>query len=128
LVNLQGLWEIVAIKHGKVGLLGPAKVGDPMLVVGDKVHFKHKSWEGEYRFELDATKEPKWIDTFIVEGEGEGVRGIYSLTQDEFKLCYNPGSSKRPEELNTKVDFLRALFILKRVTPKPSLEKPGKVK
>lgn len=127
-VNLQGLWEIVEIKHGKVALLGPAKVGDPMLVVGDKVHFKHKGWEGEYRFKLDATKDPKSIDTFAVEGEEEGVRGIYSLTQDEFKLCYDPSSATRPTEFNTNVDFLRALFILKRVTPKQSLEKSGKVK
>lgn len=128
LVNLQGLWEIVGIRHGKVALLGPAKVGDPMLVVGDKVHFKHKGWEGEYRFRLDATKVPKWIDTFALEGEGEGVRGIYSLTQDEFRLCYDPSSPTRPEEFNTNVDFVRALFILKRVIPKQSLEKSDKLR
>lgn len=118
LVNLQGLWEIVDIKHGKVALLGPARVGDPVRVVGDKLHFKHKTWEAESRFKLDANKDPKWIDTFVVEGEGEGIRGIYSLTQDEFKLCYDPSSSTRPTEFNTNVDFVRALFILKRVTPK----------
>jgi uncharacterized protein (TIGR03067 family) len=128
LTRLQGLWEIVGIEHGKVALLGPAKVGDPMLVVGAKVHFKHKTWEGEYRFTLDATKNPKWIDTFDVKGEGEGIRGIYSLTQDEFRLCYDPSSSTRPAEFNTKVDFVRALFILKRVMPKQSLGKSGKVK
>jgi len=128
LVNLQGLWEIVGIEHGKVALLGPAEVGDPILVVGDKLHFKHKTWEGKYRFDLDPTKDPKWIDTFVVEGEGEGVRGIYSLTKDEFKLCYDPSSSTRPTEFDTKVDFVRALFILKRVMPKQSLEKSGKVK
>src|SRR6185437_16128614 len=70
----------------------------------------------------------KWIDTFVLEGEGEGVRDIYSLTQDEFKLCYDPSSPTRPTEFNTKVDFVRALFTLKRVTPKQSLEKSGKVK
>jgi uncharacterized protein (TIGR03067 family) len=119
LIGLQGLWEVAKIERGQLALPGPVKVGDPCLIVGDKIRFKHRTWDGTVRFSLDATKTPKQIDTFAVNEGEQGVQGIYALTRDEFKLYYNLGIAERPNDFATKDTDRRMLFVLKRISREP---------
>lgn len=81
-----------ALKTSKLVLKGDKH----MVQVGDE------KFEGTHK--LDATKSPKQIDATDTSGpfKDKTIKGIYSLTKDEFKVCFAPPDKERPTKFTTK--------------------------
>ena len=52
---------------------------------------------------LDASRSPKTIDVTVVEGLSKGavMLGIYEISGDTLKVCFDPEGKKRPTEFKS---------------------------
>ena len=64
--------------------------------MGDRVYLKAK-------ITIDPSKKPKTIDYDMSEGFSKGKKqlGIYELSGDTFKACFNSPGAERPKELKS---------------------------
>lgn len=116
--KLEGRWKLVE-------LLDPSGAeNDISGLVGslffefndDDITMRTADFEGwTWKFSIDATKSPKWMDW------DEGRRtweGIYKIEGDELTICVvgwkNP---PRPTEFRADADGPYVLMIFKRITP-----------
>ena len=65
---------------------------------------------------LDASKSPKTIDVTLTEGPSKGavILGIYEISGDTLKVCFDPEGKKRPTQL-TSASGSETLVVHKRV-------------
>jgi len=111
---LQGVWKFVGREEdGKA--LEPEKVNEIELKVkGDTMALKTKGELQPLTFKLDSTKKPKHIDLIMADGKAEVIPGIYELTGDEFKMCFDPQKKVRPTDFKTKASSQARVLLLKR--------------
>jgi RNA polymerase sigma factor (sigma-70 family) len=106
--KLQGDWELVRLEANGQQVRGAkfADVGN-LTIEGDHLFSLHRepsksSWDGT--FKLDPSKKPKRITIFDQGRNGEvELQGIYSVDQDELKLCLNEDGTDKtiPSEFKT---------------------------
>lgn len=51
-------------------------------------------------FKLDPSKSPKTLDATVAEGLNKGavILGIYEVSADTLKVCFDPDGKKRPTD------------------------------
>jgi uncharacterized protein (TIGR03067 family) len=66
---------------------------------------------------LDPTQSPKTLDATIADGPNKGalILGIYEISEDKLKVCFDPEGKKRPTEFKTEPGSPTTLVIHKRV-------------
>ena len=101
--KMQGTWNLVsAMEDGKP--LPEDEVKQTTIVVkGNTFHFPGLAEDATARagtFELDATKNPKEMDT--TSTEKEVMLGIYELEENTYKVCFAPVGNPRPTRLQLR--------------------------
>jgi uncharacterized protein (TIGR03067 family) len=111
--SLRGTWEFVSgIREAQ------------LFVAGD--HFTMKFTNGDIyvgTFELDPTKEPRWIDMTVHEGparhKGKTSLGVYELTGDYLIWCPGePGTDVRPHGFPRRGDKSQLCVVFVRERPR----------
>jgi uncharacterized protein (TIGR03067 family) len=80
------------------------KKGDEVIQVGKQ--------------KLDPSKSPKASDVTVVEGPNKGavMLGIYEISGDTLKVCFDPEGKKRPTEFKSASGSETFVVVHKRVT------------
>jgi uncharacterized protein (TIGR03067 family) len=119
LLKFQGTWSFASFEDGKKTPQPNLKkrtffVGGSVFLVreGDKV-----IQAGTLR--LSPAKSPKTIDAVVRKGDHEGntMLGIYELTGDTLKVCFDPEGDGRPKKFAVKAGSDLFLAVYKRVKP-----------
>lgn len=100
--QIQGTWEVVSREMGGGETPGKFLKGQTWVFEKNKLMLKANDKVGlEMTFTLDASKDPKWIDT---DDEGHPTLGIYKMvSKDALTICWGPLDGKeRPTDFNTK--------------------------
>src|SRR5262249_45608483 len=108
---LKGTWKVTSmIVNGKED----ANASDHGITFdGEKVTIKEKNGESKGTCKIDTAKEPKQIDLTPDDDPDKKIVGIYSLKDDELKLCLTRGA-ERPTEFESKEGSKRRFVVLKR--------------
>lgn len=66
---------------------------------------------------LDPTRSPKTLDATVAEGPNKGtaILGIYEISGDTLKVCFDPEGKKRPTQFKTSAGSQTTLVVHKRV-------------
>lgn len=66
---------------------------------------------------LDPSKSPKTFDVKVTQGTNRGmvILGIYEISGDTLKVCFDPEGKKRPTEFKTQAGSQIGLVVHKRV-------------
>jgi uncharacterized protein (TIGR03067 family) len=115
---IRGTWKITsAIHDGKNFTEGAENVpvGDTLTFGKGTLKIGKLKVGGllEGSFDLDPTKSPKHMDITLPDGTTE-LKGIYSLSGDELKICVGFPDEPRPEAFKAEKDQLRIVVVLKR--------------
>ena len=113
--TMQGTWNLVsALEGGKT--LPEDKVKQTTIVVeGNTFRFPGLAEDATARagkFELDATKNPKEMDS--TSAEKEVSLGIYELEPDSYKVCFAPAGKPRPNDFSSEPGSGQILQIWER--------------
>jgi len=109
--QIQGTWKFVAHEmDGKAATkdeLTSMKItftGNKFSVTADGVVVQ----EGTQKF--DPSKKPAHIDSTVTEGSDKGVTmlGIYELSGDMIKVCFDPAGKERPTSFTPKTGQMSA--------------------
>lgn len=100
---MQGTWNLVsAMEDGKA--LPKEDVKQTTIVVeGNTFRFPGLAEDATSRegtFKLDATKNPKEMDS--ASAEKEVSLGIYELEPDSYKICFAPAGKPRPTKFSSE--------------------------
>jgi uncharacterized protein (TIGR03067 family) len=100
---MQGTWNLVsAMEDGKA--LPDDEVKQTTIVVrGNSFRFPGLAEDAtskEGTFTLDATKNPKEIDSTSTDNEVS--LGIYELEPDSYKICFAPAGKPRPTRFSSE--------------------------
>jgi uncharacterized protein (TIGR03067 family) len=109
---VQGTWQ--ATEMVQSGQTAPkeeaAKV--TLTIKGEKYVFKAPDGaEHEGTFKLDPAAKPKSLD--ILPKDGGEMKGIYSVTETEYKMCVS-FSGERPKEFVSNADNNCVLLVMKK--------------
>jgi uncharacterized protein (TIGR03067 family) len=98
----SGTWEFT--KHEMDGKPTPVDDVKQMTITFDGDKYTIKKGEavaqaGTNKF--DPSKKPATVDCTVTEGDQKGstMLGIYEITGETLKACFDPAGKKRPEEL-----------------------------
>jgi uncharacterized protein (TIGR03067 family) len=118
LKKFQGTWTVESVEAG--GMEVPIELfkgmtvtfeGDKYIVkLGDEVIQKATQ-------KLDPSKSPKAMDGTVAEGPHKGtvILGIYEISEDKLKICFDPEGKKRPTEFKTATGSQTTRAVYKRV-------------
>lgn len=118
LKKFQGTWTFESVEAG--GKEQPAAEFKGMTVIfeGDK----HTVKKGDEVIQvgtqkLDPSKSPKTLDVTMVEGPNKGavLLGIYEISGDTLKVCFDPEGKKRPTEFKSASGSQIFVAVHKRV-------------
>jgi uncharacterized protein (TIGR03067 family) len=118
LKKFQGTWTVERVEAG--GKEIPIDLFKSMTVTfeGDKytVKIDDKVIQAATQ-KLDPSKSPKTLDGTIAEGPHKGsvILGIYEISADTLKVCFDPEGKKRPTEFKTAAGSQTTLAVYKRV-------------
>jgi uncharacterized protein (TIGR03067 family) len=105
LKQIQGTWKFTAqTKDGKAASKEElAKT--TITFTGDKWEVKNDGkvvQAGTHKF--DPSKKPGQVDAKVSEGEDKGntMLGIFEMTGDTMKVCFDPSGKQRPTSLEAK--------------------------
>jgi uncharacterized protein (TIGR03067 family) len=105
LKQIQGTWKFTAKEmDGKAK--SKAELDKTIITfTGDKWEVKDAGkivQGGTHKF--DPSKKPAQVDAMVTEGDGKGntMLGIYELTGDTLKVCFDPNGKERPTSLQAK--------------------------
>ncbi len=73
--------------------------------------------KNEFLYKLDPAKKPKAIDLIFPERKTEATLAIYSLEDDDLKVCVKAKGEGRPSEFSAKAGSGHMLYTLKREKP-----------
>jgi uncharacterized protein (TIGR03067 family) len=101
LKKFQGTWAFESVEAGGKEVPTDNFQGVTVTFTGDKYAVK----KGDQVFEaatlkLDPSKSPKAFDVTVTEGPNKGavMPGIYEISGDTLKVCFDPEGKKRPTE------------------------------
>ena len=117
LKKFQGAWTFKSIQAG--GKDEPPAEFKRITVTfeGDKYTVRQGNEVIQVaKHKLDPSKSPKTVDVTVVEGENKGtvLCGIYEISGDTLKVCFDPKGKKRPTEFKTAPGTETTLFVYKR--------------
>jgi uncharacterized protein (TIGR03067 family) len=116
--KFQGAWTFESVEGG--GKEQPAAEFKGMTVTfeGDKYTVKKGAEVIQVGTQkLDPSKSPKTIDVTVTEGLSKGavMLGIYEISGDTLKVCFDPEGKKRPTEFKSAPDSQVFVAVHKRV-------------
>jgi uncharacterized protein (TIGR03067 family) len=117
LKKFQGTWTFASVEVG--GKEAPAAEFKDMTVTfeGDKYTVKKGADVIQVGTQkLDPSKSPKALDVTVAEGLNKGavMLGIYEISGDTLKVCFDPEGKKRPTEF-TSASGSQIFVVHKRV-------------
>jgi uncharacterized protein (TIGR03067 family) len=114
LKKFHGTWTVKSVEAGGKELAIDLFKGMTVTYDGDKytVKMNDKVMQAA-SMKLDPSKSPKTLDATIAEGPHKGtvILGIYEITDDTLKACFDPEGKKRPTEFKT-VDGSQTTFVV----------------
>ena len=109
--KLQGVWKVVASAGG--GETITPETGGKVVVSGDTLTLAIGDRKQEFRYTLDSTKTPKWLD--LIADKTTVVPCIYDLDGDALRIRFPKGGKDRAAEFEPKKDATNVrLLSLKR--------------
>ena len=117
LKKFQGTWTFVSVEVG--GKVVPAAEfkGVTVTFEGDKYTVKKGGQVIQAATQkLDPSRSPKALDVTVAEGPNKGavMLGIYEISGDTLKVCFDPEGKKRPTEF-ASASGSQTLVVHKRV-------------
>lgn len=112
----DGGWEIVSMEVNGQAMPAETTEGLKLTITGGK-YFVNKDGEVDRgTFSVDETKSPKQMDIHpeIGPGAGKTILGIYELTGDTMRVCYQLQEGERPKGFKTAPDSGELLINYKR--------------
>ena len=101
LKKFQGTWTFESVETGGKEVPAAQFKGITVTFEGDKYTVK----KGDEMIQactlkLDPSKSPKTLDVTVAEGPNKGATmlGIYEISGDTLKVCFDPDGKKRPTE------------------------------
>ena len=118
LKKFQGTWTFESVEAG--GKEGPAAELKGMTVTfeGDKYTVRKGDEVIQVGTQkLDPSRSPKTIDVTVVEGLSKGavMLGIYEISGDTLKVCFDPEGKNRPTEFKSAAGSPTFVAVHKRV-------------
>src|SRR5437763_9434753 len=117
LKKFQGTWTFESVEAGGKKLPADQFKGMTVTFEGDKYSVKNGDKVVEAATQkLDPSKSPKTLDAKVTDGPNKGavILGIYEISGDTLKVCFDPEGKKRPTEFKG-VSGSQTLVVHKRV-------------
>lgn len=117
LKRFQGAWTFASVEAGGMELPAAGFKGMTVTFEGDKYTVKKGDDVIQAATQkLDPSKSPKTLDVTLTEGPHKGtvMLGIYVISGDTLKVCFDPEGKKRPTEFKT-ASGSQTLVVHKRV-------------
>ncbi|MGO9924135.1 MAG: TIGR03067 domain-containing protein [Isosphaeraceae bacterium] len=117
LKKFQGTWTFESIETGGKEIPAAEFKGITVTFEGDKYAVKKGDEVIEAATQkLDPSKSPKTLDATVTEGPNQGavILGIYEISGDTLKVCFDPEGKKRPMQFKT-ASGSQTLVVHKRV-------------
>ena len=117
LKKFQGTWTFESVEAGGKKLPADQFKGITVTFEGDKYAVKKGDEVVEAATQkLDPSKSPKTLDAKVTDGPNKGavILGIYEISGDTLKVCFDPEGKKRPTEFKG-VSGSQTLVVHKRV-------------
>src|SRR5947209_9527278 len=117
LKKFQGTWTFESVETGGREIPAAEFKGITVTFEGDKYTVKkgdtviHAATQ-----KLDPSKSPKTLDVTVAEGPNKGavMLGIYEISGDTLKVCFDPEGRKRPAQFKSAAGS-QTLVVHKRV-------------
>ena len=118
LKKLQGTWTFESVEVG--GKEAPAADFKGMTVTFEGGKFTVKNGDEVIQVgtvKLDPSKSPKTVDLTVADGVNKGavMLGIYEISGDTLKVCFDPEGKKRPTEFKSAFGSQTFVNVHKRV-------------
>ena len=117
LKKFQGTWTFESVEAGGKKLPADQFKGITVTFEGDKYAVKNGDEAVEAATQtLDPSKSPKTLDAKVTDGPNKGavILGIYEISGDTLKVCFDPEGKKRPTEFKTASGSQTTLVVHKR--------------
>jgi uncharacterized protein (TIGR03067 family) len=117
LKKFQGTWTFESVETGGKEQPAAAFKGMTVTFEGDKYAVKKGDEVIEAAtLKLDPSRSPKTLDVTVTEGPNKGAAmpGIYEISGDTLKVCFDPEGKKRPAAFKT-ASGPQTLVVHKRV-------------
>ncbi len=114
---IQGTWTFESVEAGGKEVPAAEFKGITVTFEGDKYTVrKGDEVIQAAKQKLDPSKSPKTLDATVVEGVSKGtvILGIYEISGDTLKVCFDPHGKKRPTEFQTASGSQTTLVVHKR--------------
>jgi uncharacterized protein (TIGR03067 family) len=115
--QLQGTWKFQSMEKDGKALQKEDVEKKTITFTGDKWVVKEGDktvQAGTHTF--DPSKKPATVDAPVTEGENKGntMLGIYELTDDTLKVCFDTKGKSRPTEFKTAADSGCFMAVVKK--------------
>jgi uncharacterized protein (TIGR03067 family) len=117
LQKFQGTWTVERVEAGGKELPIDQFKGMTVTFQGDKYTVKIGDETIQTATQkLDPSKSPKTLDGTVAEGPHKGtvILGIYEISGDTLKVCFDPEGKKRPTEFKTAAGAQTTLAVYQR--------------
>lgn len=117
LKKFQGTWTFESVDAGGKEVPAAEFKGITVTFEGDKYTVKKGDEVIQAATQkLDPSKSPKTLDVTVAEGPNKGVvmLGIYEISGDTLKVCFDPEGKKRPTQFKS-ASGSQTLVVHKRV-------------
>jgi len=115
--KFQGTWTFESVEAGGKKLPADPFKGITVTFEGDKYAVKKGGEVVEAATQkLDPAKSPKTLDAKVTDGPNKEavILGIYEISGDTLKVCFDPEGKKRPTEFKAESGS-QTLVVHKRV-------------
>jgi len=117
LKKFEGTWTVESVAAGGMEIPIDNFKGMTVTFEGDKYTVKMGDQVIQVATQkLDPSKSPKTLDGTVAEGPDKGtvILGIYEISGDTLKVCFDPEGKKRPTEFKTAAGSQTTLAVYKR--------------
>jgi uncharacterized protein (TIGR03067 family) len=117
LKRFQGTWTFESVEAGGKEVPAAEFKGITITFEGDKYTVKKGDAVIQAATQkLDPSKSPKTLDVTVAEGANKGtvILGIYEISGDTLKVCFDPEGRKRPTQFKS-ASGSETLVVHKRV-------------
>ena len=117
LKKFQGTWTFESVEAGGKKLPADQFKGITLTFEGDKYAVKKGDEVVEAATQkLDPSRSPKSLDAKVTDGPNKGavILGIYEISGDTLKVCFDPEGKKRPTQFKSESGS-QTLVVHKRV-------------
>jgi uncharacterized protein (TIGR03067 family) len=104
LKKFEGTWTFESVEAGGQKLPADQFKGMTVTIEGDKYSVERGDKVVEAAtLKLDPSQSPKTLDSTVTEGPNKGtvILGIYEISGDTLRVCFDPEGKKRPTEFKT---------------------------